>query len=141
MHARSAKPGLTRNWMGFATLALCLLLSACTGGGSTDAADTTAPVGSDAKLPPVDTAKITIDYSCDTDDQCVIKDIGSCCGYRPACVNVDSPTDPAGVKAACERDGTMSICGFPAINACQCVANRCEGIGEQEAAMPASGDK
>lgn len=131
---------------GLLAVALCLLLAACAGdtgkpaSGSPDpdAVATPAPAIR-ARPEPADTAKAEIDYSCAGDAQCTIKDIGSCCGYRPACVNVDSPTDPAGVKAACERDGTAGICGFPSISACQCVNSRCEGIaGPSPAATPVS---
>ena len=141
MHARSAISGFARNRTVLASLVLCLSLTACAGGGSTDVADTAASASEEAKAPSADTVKIEIDYSCDSDEQCAIKDIGSCCGYRPACVNVDSPTDPAGVKAACERDGTAGICGFPAISACQCVNHRCEGITGPATMLPTPGDK
>ncbi|HPF72739.1 MAG: hypothetical protein H7A20_03405 [Rhodanobacteraceae bacterium] len=128
-------------------MALCLLLAACAGDGGKSSSNSpsvepAAPGASAAEVAPAADPGIDhVDYHCESDEQCVIKDIGSCCGYRPACVNIDSPTDPAGVKAACERDGTMSICGFPAINACQCVANRCEGVSGSNAALPATGEK
>ena len=70
---------------------------------------------------------VKIDTSCTRDADCTIKNVGNCCGYYPACVNVASPTDPAGVQAQCARDGTMSVCGFPSISACQCVAGQCQG--------------
>lgn len=66
-----------------------------------------------------------IDYACTTDADCAVKDVGSCCGYKPACVNKDSPTFPEQVKAECEAQGMSSICGFEEISACQCVENRC----------------
>ncbi len=69
-----------------------------------------------------------VDYTCRTDADCTIKDVGSCCGYRPACVNLDSPTFPERVKAECAASGTSGICGFPSISGCQCVAGHCEGI-------------
>lgn len=67
-----------------------------------------------------------VDYSCTTDADCTVKDVGNCCGYYPACVNVDSPTFPEQVKAACAESGTAGICGFPSISGCQCVEGRCE---------------
>lgn len=70
----------------------------------------------------------TVDYSCKTDSNCKIKDVGSCCGYRPACVNKDSKTFAAEVKAQCSKDGTMGICGFPSIRSCTCTNNKCEGV-------------
>ncbi|PKM03923.1 MAG: hypothetical protein CVV17_04085 [Gammaproteobacteria bacterium HGW-Gammaproteobacteria-7] len=67
-----------------------------------------------------------VDYSCRTSADCAVKNVGNCCGYYPACVNVDSPTYPEKVMEQCQRDGQMSICGFREITACVCVAGRCE---------------
>ena len=69
--------------------------------------------------------------SCKTDSDCVVKDVGNCCGYYPACVNVDSPTFPEQVKAACAESGTAGICGFPSISGCQCVEGRCESAHQE----------
>ena len=66
------------------------------------------------------------DRGCETDNDCVVKDVGSCCGFYPMCVNRDARTDPEGVRAQCEKDGLSSVCGFPAISGCQCVQGRCE---------------
>ncbi len=73
---------------------------------------------------------VEIDRSCSSDAQCTVKDVGNCCGYYPACVNVDSPTDPEGVQAQCAKTGMASVCGFPAISSCQCVAGQCEGSSQ-----------
>ena len=70
-----------------------------------------------------------VDQSCNTDADCAIKDVGSCCGYAPACVNKSSPTFPEQVQAKCAKDGRMGICGFPAITGCKCTAGKCEGTG------------
>jgi len=67
-----------------------------------------------------------VDRSCRTDADCTVKDVGSCCGHYPACVNVDSPTDPKGVQAACAKEGMMSVCGFPEIASCTCRQGQCE---------------
>jgi len=85
----------------------------------------TAPAPAPAAIPAG--APVTIDTSCRRDADCTIKNVGNCCGYYPACVNVDSPTDPAAVQAQCAREGRMSVCGFPSISACQCVAGACQG--------------
>ena len=69
-----------------------------------------------------------VDYSCTTDADCTIKDIGNCCGYYPACVNVDSPTFPEQVKARCQETGTSGVCGFPSLVGCRCTQGRCEGV-------------
>lgn len=71
-------------------------------------------------------APVTIDTSCRTDADCTVKNVGNCCGYYPACVNVDSPTDPEGVRARCAKEGRVSVCGFPVISACTCRQGRCE---------------
>ena len=73
-----------------------------------------------------------VDYSCKTAADCAVKNVGSCCGYTPACVNKDSPTFPEKVKAECSAKGMSSICGFRDIAGCDCVENRCTaqpGIG------------
>ncbi len=79
-------------------------------------------------LPPqrVPGTPVVVDRSCRSDADCVVKDIGSCCGYFPACVNKDSPTDPAAVRAQCEQTGMASVCGFREITACTCNAGQCE---------------
>ena len=66
-----------------------------------------------------------LDYHCASDADCAVKDIGNCCGAYPACVNKDSPTDPAAVQAQCARQGRMSTCGFREIAACSCTRGRC----------------
>lgn len=68
---------------------------------------------------------IVLDHSCRTDADCAVKDVGSCCGAFPACVNVDSPADPAAVKAECDRLGHASTCGFREISTCKCVRGSC----------------
>ena len=83
------------------------------------------PASPRASLPGGQTVRI--DTSCTRDADCTIKNVGNCCGEYPACVNVDSPTDPAGVQAECARKGMASVCGFPAITSCQCVAGECQG--------------
>lgn len=69
--------------------------------------------------------KVVVDTSCKTDADCAVKDVGNCCGYYPACVNKDSPTDPAGVRAQCQSKGMAGICGFPSITSCQCSNGQC----------------
>jgi len=69
---------------------------------------------------------IKLDFACKTDSDCAVKNVGNCCGAKPACVNANSPTDPEGVKAECARKGMMSVCGFKAIEGCQCVQGQCK---------------
>ena len=73
-----------------------------------------------------------VDYSCTTDADCTVKDVGNCCGYYPACVNVNSPTDPAGVQASCQAKGMMSVCGFAEIQGCSCVNGQCASAGSSD---------
>ena len=70
------------------------------------------------------------DRRCETDSDCAVKNVGNCCGYYPMCVNKDARTDPEGVRAQCERDGLASVCGFPEVRGCRCVAGRCESLGD-----------
>jgi hypothetical protein len=69
---------------------------------------------------------IKLDFACKTDADCAVKNVGNCCGAKPACVNANSPTDPEGVKAECARKGIMAMCGFKPIEGCQCVQGTCK---------------
>lgn len=86
-------------------------------------------------LPPMSLGQDT-GRACKTNADCAVKDAGSCCGYRPVCVNKDTPTFPEKVKAACADDGRVGICGFPAIDGCQCVSGQCEGVPVLENSAP-----
>lgn len=68
---------------------------------------------------------VQVDRSCKADSDCVVKNVGNCCGYYPACVHKDSPTDPARVQAQCAEDGMASVCGFAEIQGCRCVQGQC----------------
>jgi hypothetical protein len=84
-----------------------------------------APRMSDPLPPRVVPSPVELDYSCNVDNDCTVKDVGNCCGAFPACVNKDSPTDPAAVKAECARRGEMSSCGFREVDQCGCRQGRC----------------
>jgi hypothetical protein len=99
--------------------ALLLIASAC----SVPAA--TAPPVTESTPTPTATSPVVVDQSCRTDADCTVKDVGNCCGYSPACVNVASRTDPAGVQASCQAKGMMSVCGFAEISGCSCVKGQC----------------
>lgn len=119
------------------TLALALNACARDGVASPDAGAPagTAPVAAaDPSKQPAAAPAGEVDFSCSSDAECTIKDVGNCCGAYPMCVNVDSPTFPEKVKADCAAEGRMGVCGFPAISSCQCVANRCEGVTDGAAA-------
>lgn len=84
----------------------------------------TPPANPPASVPAGGT--VVVDTSCRTSADCTVKNVGNCCGEYPACVNVNSPTDPAGVQAQCAAKGMASVCGFPSISGCQCVAGQCQ---------------
>lgn len=101
-------------------------------GAPADPAQAPAPapaIGQTSPLPG-DTGPAEVERSCKVDADCTVKNVGNCCGYYPACVNVDSPTDPAGVQAACAASGMAGVCGFPEISACQCVSGQCQAQSE-----------
>lgn len=74
---------------------------------------------------------IAMDLSCASDDDCVVKNVGNCCGQFNACVNRGSPADPSAVMAQCAKEGKMSICGAPVIAGCACVQGQCRGVAAQ----------
>lgn len=103
---------------------------------ATDAPTAPAPASDSAasdprdatQRPSADLVQDGVDYACRSDADCTVKDIGSCCGYAPACVNIDSATFPDKVKAECASQGMSSICGFAEIAGCQCVEGRCTDV-------------
>lgn len=73
--------------------------------------------------------------SCKTNSDCAVKDVGNCCGAYPMCVNKDTKTDPAAVRAQCGKTGMASICGFQEVSGCQCVKGQCENISSGAVVM------
>lgn len=113
----------------------CLALAACAAspspgntGSETTATATVAESASAPAAADIDATSLRIGVQCDSDADCAVKDVGSCCGYYPRCVNKDSPTYPALVKAQCRKEGRSSTCGFPAISGCQCAAHECVNV-------------
>ncbi len=96
------------------------------GAGNPPPASTPSPKPTGGNLPPREAGAVTVDYACRTSADCMVKNVGNCCGAMPACVNKGSPTDPQGVQAQCAASGRMSVCGFAEVTACQCVSGRCE---------------
>jgi hypothetical protein len=90
--------------------------------------DIVPPRMSDPLPPEVLAEPAALDRSCSTDADCAVKNVGNCCGYYPSCVNVNSPTDPAGVQAECAARGMSSVCGFPEVSGCQCVSGQCRDV-------------
>ena len=69
-----------------------------------------------------------VDYSCETDRDCTLKDVHNCCGYYPQCVNTEFVSEPGIVDELCEVSERSGVCGFPTINGCQCIDGKCQGI-------------
>ena len=113
-------------------LALAACVAAPDGGAGQSAQSPASPPAS----VPAGPANVKIDSSCRSDADCTVKNVGNCCGEYPACVNVDSPTDPAGVQAECARSGRMSVCGFRQIQGCQCVQGQCQDRGGSDGTIP-----
>lgn len=70
-----------------------------------------------------------IDYSCNIDADCEIKNLGNLCGYYPACVNKNFKPNPPEFK-------NNPFCGFSSIDSCKCVKNLCRGSFKGEFGSP-----
>jgi len=68
-----------------------------------------------------------INYSCNVDSDCIVVDKHNCCGYYPVCANKNSQPNPDFVKFTCGLSGTTSVCGYPSIDRCICLDNKCFG--------------
>jgi len=137
---RSLRPFALVATLAFAALALGACGVQSTGQGTATAdGETPSPIADAAGRPLIEQALSSapvaaadagtpgeVDYTCTTDADCAVKDVGSCCGYAPACVNTNSPTFPEQVKAECAKNDMQSVCGFRDIQGCVCVEGRCE---------------
>lgn len=123
----------------FLTLCVFILLSACNANSDAEATSSTATPGAVADntvvKPTLREALLnegaTSDgkpLQCQSNADCVVKDVGSCCGYNPQCVHKDQATDPAAVKEQCAKEGRSSICGFQEPAGCECVNQQCKNI-------------
>lgn len=72
---------------------------------------------------------VVVVTTCKNNADCAVKNVGNCCGAMPACVNKDSPTDPAAVQAQCNAKGMVGVCGFQEVTACQCRSGQCVSAG------------
>ncbi len=111
------------------TVLSVLLLGACTPQASREAPPASQPANPlerPAPPPLVGGTPTAPDRSCRTDADCTVKNVGNCCGYYPACVNVNAKTDPAAVQAQCAKSGMAGVCGFPDIRGCSCVQGQCK---------------
>ena len=128
----------------FLLIALAFSLAACAAPSATEpaagnlAGSTPPPPPAPPKAPPPMSSplpprevrqEVVVNTACKTSADCAVKNVGNCCGAMPACVNKDSPTDPAAVQAACAAKGMMSVCGFAEISACRCDNGQCAPAG------------
>lgn len=113
---------------------LLLTLAACSADQTPPVSDaTTAPASDSLQAEPASPAlRAALEQDkpmqCTKNEDCVVKDVGSCCGYNPQCVHKDQPVDPEAVQAKCKEEGRVSICGFQEPLGCECVENQCKGI-------------
>ena len=70
----------------------------------------------------------SLNKSCNTSNECVIANIGNCCGYYPTCLNKDAKPDADFVNRICNKASIAGMCGFPSIESCECIENRCENV-------------
>gem|GEM_PF-5810775 len=106
--------------------------AACRAAGACDAGAATSVEADseDASAPDADggSAAQSVDYSCSTDGDCEVKDLGGCCGYNPRCVN--RLRDVPGFECP---PGGASPCGFLVIDACVCRDQVCRNVqGDRE---------
>ena len=78
------------------------------------------------------TDEYIVDYNCNTDDDCAIKDVGNCCGTYYECANINFPADPT--RACADGGGgdlLAGVCGWNVIHFCLCENGRCKGMQNQ----------
>lgn len=61
-------------------------------------------------------------YACRTENDCAIRDVGSCCGYDPRCANVNAIF----TRPVC--NGMAGVCGFAVIDSCACEQGTCVSL-------------
>jgi hypothetical protein len=112
---------------------MALLLSACASAGAPDATDARPmPSAAAAAASPADDPDHP-DRSCRVDSDCAVKNVGSCCGNYPKCVNRNAATDPSAVRARCGQEHRMGVCIVPAVSGCSCVMGQCADINAVDA--------
>jgi hypothetical protein len=85
-------------------------------GGALDATvEPTSPSAGDGGVPG--------QFSCQTANDCTIRNVGSCCGYFPRCANANAIFTPPSCT-----DGVVGVCGFPNIDSCSCESGQCVGL-------------
>ncbi|MDD5194039.1 MAG: hypothetical protein PHF67_05675 [Candidatus Nanoarchaeia archaeon] len=84
-----------------------------------------------AKVYTLQDYEASIDYSCERALDCEIKDIHSCCGYYPKCVNKNSIANATLVSELCSSVSNTGYCGYKNIQSCKCENKKC--VGSEEA--------
>lgn len=72
----------------------------------------------------------SIDYSCERALDCEIKDVHSCCGYYPKCVNKNTTVNASIVQELCNQVSFTGHCGYLDIKSCKCENKKCVGSEE-----------
>jgi hypothetical protein len=92
---------------------------------SADAATPSATVDAGTGTAPATDAGSTSSsaYACKVNLDCVITNVGNCCGYYPRCANVSATFVPP----VC-TGGQAGACGFPSIDSCECRQNTCVSL-------------
>ncbi len=71
--------------------------------------------------------------TCEVDADCVVMNVGNCCGYYPQCLNRDSITDPEYQYNRCMRRGFSPGCAYPPeIDSCGCIEGRCVAAADTD---------
>eukprot|EP00587_Corethron_hystrix_P010537 CAMPEP_0113301770 /NCGR_PEP_ID=MMETSP0010_2-20120614/2857_1 /TAXON_ID=216773 ORGANISM="Corethron hystrix, Strain 308" /NCGR_SAMPLE_ID=MMETSP0010_2 /ASSEMBLY_ACC=CAM_ASM_000155 /LENGTH=127 /DNA_ID=CAMNT_0000155441 /DNA_START=45 /DNA_END=425 /DNA_ORIENTATION=+ /assembly_acc=CAM_ASM_000155 len=68
---------------------------------------------------------LTNDKSCATHADCMVKNVGNCCGDYPMCVNHEFQPDLGAVRDYCANNTKVGVCGWSHIDACACVEGSC----------------
>ncbi len=69
----------------------------------------------------------SIDYRCNIDSDCEIKNVNKCCGYFTECVNKNTEIDENLIIKLCLQESKFPVCAFYKINQCGCARNKCTG--------------
>lgn len=107
--------------LAFACLSACARHADAPATASMEPAPAATPIVAPTPATPTD----AISVACQSDSDCAVKDVGSCCGYYPRCVNKDSTTHPELVQAQCAKEGRAGVCGFPEVRGCRCENREC----------------
>ena len=123
-----------------ACLLLLLLLAACAPAPAALVSGDAPPVAASGPEPGIAPPSLSsspssdasdpdaVSRACKVDADCAVKDVGSCCGRHPSCVNKDAATDPNAVRARCQDEHRAGVCSIEAIGGCSCVQGRCHNI-------------